>query len=254
MKNLILIFFILFFVGTLQAQELDEGQVHGYIVDNDSNKKEGILEMTVNHPWKNQRNITFIDKKKWESGDKIKKKDSKKFKTKDLVEFGTTNGERIFKKIKYVNTKAMSESNGNKKLGRFNKLTSLASNAKSSYFAELIQSGTMSMYRFYDTPAAVTVSSGSGTEELDDLREKARNNYDVIVVKGDDKAKSFDGINVKKYFKDCKEVVEKFKNKEYIKQPVKGIKSMVGQALVRGFKLEESTKQIVDDYNKLCGS
>ena len=233
------------------SQEMSDTQHKGYIIDKDGNKHEGIIELNYNAPWDDQRKIKFIAMDKWESGDKIKNKDRHKMTTKDIIEYGYDG--KVYKLVKYRNVSALGETANNSKMGRFNKISSGLKNAKSTYFAEVYQEGNMSMYKFYNAPPDVSVSSGEETAELQKLAEDCKTNYDVIIAKQGEGAKSFEAVNVKKYFKDCDYVSKKFKNKEYTRKPVKGLKSMAGNAMLLGDRLAASAKEMVDDYNANCG-
>lgn len=247
-----LVFILLFFgVFQISAQELKPGQYMGYIIDKDGNKKEGVIETKTYAPWENQRKIKFITLEKWNSGDKIKNKDKEKLSTKNITEYGYD--DKVFVKVNYKNLAAIGESANNEKLNRFNKLSSGLKNMKSTYFAEVYQLGSMSMYKFYNSPPDVSISSEEETEELKRLAEECRINYDILVQKEGEGAKQFEGLNIKKYFKNCKEVSEKYKNKEYTKKPVKGLKSMVKNAFLVGDALAAAAKEMVDDYNLHCG-
>jgi len=238
------------FVLIAQGQELGDNQRKGYVIDNDQNRLEGIIEIKNSQPWANQRKISFIPMDKWTSGEKIKKKHKEKYTTKDIVEYGYD--DTVFKKVKYKNVNAIAKSTGNSKLGRFNKISSGLKNAKSSYFAEMYQSGKISMYKFYNAPPDVSISSGEETEELKRMAEESRTNYDILVIKEGEGAKSFESVNIKKYFKDCSYVVDKFKDKQYTKKPSKKIKAMLKNSMLQGESLAAAAKEMIDDYNEQC--
>lgn len=70
----------------------------------------------------------------------------------------------------------------------------------------------------------------------------------------DGKAKAFDDINISKFFSDCDKVVEKYKNGEYTKKPVKGLKTAIQQSALRGDALAAAASEIITDYYMECNS
>lgn len=248
----------------LIAQELSKDQSYGYILDSDGKKHEGIIELaSLNNPWENQTKVYFIDKAVFESkAGKISKKDKEKFDAKDVKEYMA--GTRKFVTIAYSNVVGATKGGPNKLTGA---MTAAKNLGRDDYMAEVITTdGKISLYRFYNAPPPVSVTSGEKqAAELEQLEKDCRENYDVLFIKQGEKEKAKAKAiarptemeagkkSLKDVIDDCEVVLTKYKDGGYTMKPVKkGIKGMMQEAF-SGKSLEEKVLEIVADYNKECG-
>lgn len=239
--------FALFIVAQLHfAQEtLNPNQFEGYVITNAGKKIEGIIEVSnAKHPWSFQGTISFFDKSILDEG-KAKRKDKTKYKPTDLLEYGI--GDRKFKPVEYVDSNQADNNALNETIGMIRSVT------KTKHFAELYHEGAISVYRFYSSPPGFSASAGQGQiDAYDDFVEKCKTTYDILIENDGEKAKSFESVNLKKFFKSCSYVVKKYENNEYIKKPVKGLKSLIKDALLQGEPLANAAMEMVKDYEANC--
>lgn len=226
-------------------QELKKNQFEGYVVLKNGDRKEGIIEIkNVDHPWSFQEAFKFFDKSLLEN-DKIKKDDKKEYKPGDVIEYGY--GGKRYGLVSYTNN---NQAEGN---ALTSGMSALKNATQTKHFAEVYREGKVSLYRFYNSPPDFYVTSGNDeAQKMDDFIRDCKTNYDILIEKGEEKAKSFDDINVGKFFKDCDFVVKKYKNKEYTKKPVTGLKSMVKAGLLRGEPLAAAALEMIVDYEANC--
>lgn len=231
---------------TIAQTELKENQFEGYIITNDGKKVEGIVEINnIKYPWSFQESILFFDKSLLEDNEKVKRKEKSKYKPGDITEYGF--GDKRFVSISYNDNNTLDNNDVNETLGMIKSVT------KTKYFAEVYYSGNISIYRFYSSPTGFSVHAGEQQmKEYDEYIEKCITTYNILIEREGEKAKAFDDINIKKFFKDCSVVVKKYENNEYTKKPVKGLKSLVKDAMLRGEPLLEAVLEIVNDYEKNC--
>lgn len=240
------LFALLLFAQISQGQEtLSPNQFEGYVVTKDGKKTEGIIEVSnATHPWSFQGTISFFDKSVLSEG-KAKRKDKTKYKPTDLLEYGI--GDRKFKPVEYIDSNQADNNELNETIGMIRSLT------KTKHFAELYHEGAISVYRFYSSPPGFSASAGDAQiNAYDDFVEKCKTTYDILIENGSEKAKSFESVNLKKFFKSCPVVVKKYEKNEYIKKPVKGLKSLIKDAMLQGEPLANAAMEMVNDYEANC--
>lgn len=240
----VLAFMLVSFIGFSQTA-LKENQFEGYIIKKNGDRMEGIVEIdNINHPWSFQETIKFFDKALL-NGEKVKKSDKLECKPGDVIEYGI--GEKRFVLVSYTNT---NQAGGNALTAG---LGALKSATQTKHFAEVYREGKVSLYRFYNSPPEAYVTVGDEqARQMDDFIKDCKTNYDILIEKGEEKAKSFDDISIKKFFKDCEFVVNKYKDEKYTKKPVKGLKSMIKSALLRGEPLAAAAMEMIVDYEANC--
>ena len=265
MKKIILLLVMSIVFTNLCEAQLSSNQFEGYVIDSKGKKYEGVIEIedVAGSPWENQDKVTFIEKSVAEAakGKKIDKKDKKKFDASDVKEYQI--GTRKFITVKYTNIQGALKSSGG------NRFTALAGAAKSlsnnEFLAEVIMEGEkISLYRFYNSPPPVSVSSGAEqAAEVERVKNDCINNYDILYTKkgGKEKAKAIarpgELAEGKQSFRDliedCKVIEKKFDDGAYVMKPLKkGIKAMIKEAMT-GKSFEEKLVEVVTDYNKECG-
>lgn len=244
-KILSLFTFILFNGMCFSQQALKENQFEGYIILKNGERKEGIVEVkNNNHPWSFQEAIKFFDKELLNQ-EKVKKGDKKEFKPGEVTEYGFADKRYVL--VSYTNNNQAEGNALNAGIG------ALKSATQTKHFAEVYREGIISLYRFYNSPPDFYITSGDAeAKNMAAFIEECKTTYDILIEKGEEKAKAFDDISVKKFFKDCQFVVEKYEDKKYTKQPVKGLKSMIRSAMLRGEALANAAMEMIIDYEANC--
>ncbi|MCB9308830.1 MAG: hypothetical protein H6567_02080 [Lewinellaceae bacterium] len=247
MNNFLSILSVLIFsFGTVfSQQELKENQFEGYIIMKNGDRRDGIIEISnINLPWSFQETIKFFDKSLLDNK-KVKKSEKEECKPGDVIEYGIEG--RRYLVVSYSNKNNVDGNALNSAIG-------LAKNlSQTKFYAELYREGKVSLYRFYNSPPEFYITSGEQEgKDMHEYIEKCKNEFDILIEKGEEKAKAFDDVNIKKFFKDCDYVVKKYQDKKYTKQPVKGLKSMVQQSFIRGDALAAAAMEMIEDYEANC--
>lgn len=237
--------------------ELRGTEKEGWIIDKDGKKVEGIVKLmgTAETPWVNQKKVRFIAKS---DIDATKKR--QKFKTLDVDDlngYAAYDGDslRRFAMIKYVNKREAAQSGSG--LGGDIKMIKNMSNT--TYMAETIIRGPVTVYRLYGMPAAVAVGKKQAEEMENDLK-RIRENPSILVSKNGGKVEELNSSDMKKFTEDCEYVRNKMLNGEYAgykpeKEEKK--KSKVGaliksEAELNSGKVLNMAKEIFTDYNNNC--
>lgn len=240
------IFFLVLFLGTAFSQQtLNDNQFEGYIILKNGEKKEGIVEIgNINKPWSFQETIKFFDKSLLEK-EKVKKDDKLECKPGEVVEYGIPGRRFLF--VTYTNNNNVDGNALTSGIGMLKNAT------QTKFFAELYREGKVSVYRFYNSPPDFAFTSGDEeARALSNYKEKCLREFDILIEKGEEKAKAFDEVNIKKFFKDCEFVVQKYEDKKYTRQPVKGLKSMMKKAMLKGDALAAAAMEMIEDYEAQC--
>jgi hypothetical protein len=244
-KLFLFICFILFTSSVFSQAELKENQFEGYIIQKNGTKKEGIIEIkNIRQPWSFQEPFKFFDKSLL-GNDKIKKSDKMECIPGEVIEYGF--GDKRYVLVNYVNNNQAE--GGTLTTG----LSALKNATQTKYFAEVYREGKVSLFRFYNSPPEFYVTSGEDeAAKMRDFIEDCKKNYDILIEKGEEKAKSFEQISIKKFFKDCPFVIKKYEDNLYTKKPVKGLKSMIKDSLLRGEPLAAAALEMIVDYEANC--
>jgi hypothetical protein len=248
MQNFFQGFLILFIIQIGNSQTvLKENQFEGYIVMKNGDKKEGIIEIgNISLPWSYQEDVKFFDKAVL-SKPKVKKDDKMECKPGEVIEYGI--GTSKFMLVEYQNM----DGSANNVNGLTAGLSALKNATQTKYFAELFREGKISVYKFYNSPPGFYATSGDAqAANMDALIHDCKTKYDILIEKDGEKAKSFEGISIKKFFKDCEMVVKKYDEGKYTKKPVKGLKSYVKSGMLKGEALANSANEMIVDYEANC--
>jgi hypothetical protein len=246
MRKLVYLISVIILANPVYAQtELKSNQFEGYIIMSNGDRQEGIIEIkNIREPWRFQETFKFFDKSLL-SGDKVKKSEKMECKPGEVIEYGF--GDKRYVLVSYTNN---NQAQGN---ALTTGISAIKSATQTQHFAEVYREGKVSLYRFYNSPPAGYVTVGEEeAEEMKSFIEDCKKNYDILIEKGDEKAKSFEDVLVKKFFKDCPFVVEKYEDNKYTKKPVKGLKSMIKSSLLRGEPLAAAALEMVIDYEANC--
>lgn len=259
--------FVCLSIGIIHAQptseqdnddyELKGNEKDGWIIDKDGNKTEGIVKLlgTSETPWVNQKKIKFIAK-----SDIDQNKKRQKFKTMDVDDlkgYAAYDGDslRQFQLIKYTNKREASK--GGSGLGGDIKMIKNLSNT--TYMAETILQGPITVYRLYGLPTAVAVGKKQADEMNNDIRDIIEN-PSILVTKNGGKVEELNSSDMKKFTDDCDYVRNKMTNNEYgsyhaEKEEKK--RSKIGGLIknemeVNSSKVLDMAKEIFTDYNANC--
>lgn len=247
MKNVIIIFCLLAMGGLpMMAQmELKENQFEGYVVKADGSKMEGIVEIkNIKQPWSFQETILFFDKSLLDN-EKVKKKEKTECKPGEYIEYGIQ--DKRYGLVSYTN---MNQASGGTTTTAMSVMKATTQN---KFFAEIYREGKVSLYRFYNSPPDFWVTSGDAqAQEMESFIRDCKENFDILIEKEGEKAKAFGGITVKKFFKDCDFVVQKYEDKKYTKKPIRGLKSALSSESLRGDALANAAMEMITDYESEC--
>jgi len=167
--------------------------------------KEGYIFINNCKPHLFQQSLRVIDQKayaKYAKGKKIKKKAIEKFKVKEIKAFALENG-REFRQIKYLNLAATT------KVGMLPK----------RFLVEVMADGDVTVYRkFYRTDNGVIHGPvmdsklAGGPEHLDFMTS----NFEILIQNENDKnPKNIRTVNIKNYFGDNSEILQKYQDGHY---------------------------------------
>lgn len=167
--------------------------------------KEGYIFINDCKPHLFQQGLRVIDEKaytRYTKGKKIKKKAIEKFKVKEIKAFALENG-RKFRQVKYVNLAATT------KVGMLPK----------RFLLEVAADGDIVVYKkFYRTDNGVIhgevmdskLAGGPAHTEF------MKNNFQILIQKDKSKnPKNIRSVNIKNYFGDNEEIIQKYLNGDY---------------------------------------
>jgi len=229
----------------LAQSELKENQFEGYVIKADGKRMDGIVEIkNISHPWSFQETVLFFDKSLLDN-EKVKKKEKTECRPGEYVEYGFQ--DRRYALVSYTN---LNQASG----GTTTTAMSVMKGAtQTKFFAEVFREGKVSLYRFYNSPPDFWVTTGDAqAQEMQTFIRDCKENFDILIEKEGEKAKAFGGISVKKFFKDCDFVVQKYEDKKYTKKPVKGLKSAFASENLRGDALANAAMEMITDYEAEC--
>ena len=226
---------LLYFPCLSKAQDTYEP---GFIILNDGTRLSGQIKIIKEEPWWNQRFIFFKDSAAVATDPKAK---SKKYKVGDMKSYQV--GQTRFEKVHYVDIDNL-------------QFKTLGAN---DHMLEVLSSGRINSYRYYQYPAEVEVGFGT-EEEFQAKMEKEKNDLIrgfQILTKKDNDSKFNDALDydMQKYIGDAPDLWEKYKAGGYGNQPItqkKGLAAkMIAMAKKKAFKLDEANAivQVFNDYD-----
>jgi hypothetical protein len=232
MKKIILSICSLLFMALAFAQpEMEKGQYKGYILTKDG-KQEGIIWLDGNEsqPWSLQKKVYFITVEGFAKLEKNKRKYFTEYSSKDIQGYGY--GEYEFEAVKYADMSAV----GPDMMAKM-------------YFLSVIVKGKMGVYLYYRTPPSIT--SGADIHKTDE--EWAKDN-DIVIKKGDGKAKSSESVDLVELINDCATVKDKYLSGGYGFDPKNnGSKGGLKKAFAKKSdqsKIEGAISTIAKEYNE----
>jgi hypothetical protein len=240
-KTYLIAFVCLFAVFCSQCTQAQTVLLPGYAVLKDGTRINGTIELYENAPWYNQRFIYLTDSASIAASANGKGK-SKKYVADDLKFYQA--GGRQFQNVHYVDYENL-------------QLKSMGSN---DHMLEVVASGKINAYKFYQYPKDLIVSFGSDQDVRDQIAREKNDliaGYKMLSRKdGDNKLRDAFDYDLQKYFEDTPEVLEKYKTGGYGNEPVnvkKGLAAkMMSMARKTAFKPQQADAYILAfaDYNQ----
>lgn len=239
--------------------ELRANEKQGWIIDKKGNKIEGVVKLmgSVESPWVNQKKVRFIANSNIDPAKKRQK--LKVMDVDDLKGYAAYDGEvlREFELIKYTNKREASRAGG----GLGGDIKAIKNLSNTTYIAETILKGPVTVYKLYGMPTAVAVGKKQVAEMEADLN-RIRTSPSILVSKKGGKIEELNSSDMKKFTEDCDYVRKKMLNSEYPSyNPEKEEKkrSKMGaliksEAELDGPKIQNMALEIFTDYNAHCGS
>lgn len=239
--------------------ELRSNEKKGWIIDKDGNKIEGIVKLMgdKDSPWDNQLKVRFIANSDIDSSKKRQK--LKVLDADDLKAYAAYDDDvlREFELISYKNFREASKNDGG---GIGGKIKMIKNISQSSYIAEVLVKGPVTVYRLYALPTSVAVGEKDIQQMEKDIRD-IKNNPSILVSKNGSRVEELNSSDFKKFTEDCDFVRTKMKNKEYASynpEKEEKKKSKLGaliktEAELNGFKVQSMAYEIFADYNANCG-
>lgn len=204
MKKSVLLLIGIFLVNISFAQlalKIEQAGVKQGFITKNGTKIDGYIkikeyvyinQIPYSAPWSFQKSIKFIEKNKFETLDVINAKSYKEYTAKDIESYTYDNQE--YTSVKYGDQSAIS----------FDMI-------KRQIFLRKMLDGKAIVYQYYTTPSEIIPND----IDLPSLYNKCAKPQWVFQHGNNEKIKLVRDINVKKEFKDCPTIVQRYKNGEY---------------------------------------
>lgn len=200
--------------------------------------KEGYIFINDCKPHLFQQSLRVIDEKayaKYKKGKRIKKKAIEKFKVKEINAFALENG-RSFRQVKYVNLASTT------KIGMLPK----------RFLLEVASDGDIVVYKkYYRTDNGIIHKEVSDSKLAGgpQHREFMTNNFQVLIQKDKSKnPKNIKSVNIKNYFGDNDEILQKYQDGQY------EFRTQLQRESAFGFNCDmpflNALVEMTNDYNK----
>ncbi|HBF18868.1 MAG TPA: hypothetical protein DDW81_02160 [Cryomorphaceae bacterium] len=220
---------------TAQTYKLKSDEMKGQIVTLKGEVLNGYIKLKgdTRSPWNNQESVEFFTEDAMADG-KVKGKEREKYRPDDIKAYIA--GDRYFEAQKFS----------------LMKMTMGMGIAK-WYFIERMVDGDISLYRFYDTPDAVTVTTTEAErvayeEELESMRTNPN-----LLLKKDDEMTTLQKVDFAAYISKCPEVQEKYKTGGYGIEPFhQDAETKLGKFIAKQVNSQQVMvvlPQILEDYN-----
>lgn len=220
MKKTTFLLCILFASTILQAQSGSMSRKEGYVQTNDGKRIEGFFEINweEDQMWFFQKKVVFITKEDIVKK-KLRRRDKKKLRPKDVSEYGVAN--KVFESVKIADSESLTD---------IPKLR----------FCERLVDGKIKLFKFYSEPDPKNTSD----EKIQEYQVK-------IWREGMKAAYNVDEVELTDYIGDCEEVVKRYRTGSYGFVPEED-KSVISKLFSKDKKevdIELHIFQIVADYN-----
>lgn len=219
-----------------QSYELKSDEVKGQIITSKGEVLNGYIKMNGDemNPWKNQDKVEFFTEDAMADG-KVKGKERQTFKPKDIKAYVV--GDRYFESMKISIAKL-----------------EIGIGIADWKFVERLIDGKISVYRVYDSPDAVSVTTSEEERvALEQEKERMRTEPNIVMIKEGEDPVLPHKINLADYMSDCPAVAEKYSSGEYGIEPwnpdaeTKLGKFIANQTNAESFKAIMT--EILTDYN-----
>jgi hypothetical protein len=220
-----------------QEYQLKDDEMKGHIITKKGVVLKGYIKLNGSEksPWKNQSSVEFFTEDATSDG-KVKGKEREKYKAKDIK--GYVVDGRHFESLKISVSKL-----------------DMGMGIESWKFVERIAEGHISVYRLFETPEAVSVTSSeeqrvAREQELERIRTEPR----IVLIRDKEKATLIQKIDFAEYLDKCPEVQEKYSSGGYGIEPWNpDAESKVGKWLsnqTNAEQIKSVIKEIITDYNE----
>lgn len=237
MRNLILAVSLIFSgILTAQEYELASDEMKGQIITKKGEVLKGYIKLNGDErsPWKNQQKVEFFTEDAMADG-KVKGKERETFKPKDIKAYVV--GDRYFESMKISIAKL-----------------EVGIGIADWKFVERMTDGKLSIYRVYDTPDPVSVTTSEEERvALEQEMERMRTEPNIIMIKEGEDPVLPHKVNLADYMADCPAVADKYSSGDYGIEPwnpdaeTKMGKWIANQTNAEQFKAVMT--EIITDYN-----
>lgn len=219
-----------------QDYELKPDEVKGQIITSKGDVLDGYIKLKgdAQSPWNNQKSVEFFTESALADG-KVKGKELEKFKPKDIK--GYVAGDRYFESVKISAAKL-----------------SIGVGVAQWNFVEKMVDGDIKMYRLYESPDPVSVTTSEEERvALEQEYERMRNEPLIVLQKGEDEMITLTKVQLTEYLSECPEVQDKYKTGGYGVEPFNpDAGTSVGKWISRQMDagvVESILPEILTDYN-----
>lgn len=238
MRNLILLLSLAISgVSFAQEYELKSDEMKGHIITSKGVVLKGYIKLKGDemNPWKNQSSVEFFTEDAMTDG-KVKGKERESYKPKDIQAYIA--GDQHYEAMKISVAKL-----------------DIGMGIDSWKFVERVIDGHLAIYRLYETPESVSVTSSeeqrvAREQELERMRSEPR----IVLIKKGEKPTLIQKVDFGEYLAQCPEVQEKYQSGGYGIEPWNAdADSKLGKWLAKQVDAEQIKaviKEIVTDYNE----
>lgn len=219
-----------------QDYEFDSDEVPGKIITSKGKELKGYIKLNGDErsPWDNQKKVEFFTEQAIEDG-KVKRKEREKYKPKDIKAY-VADG-RYFESMKISAAKL-----------------AIGIGISKWQFVERMVDGDISLYRLYDYPDPVAVTTSEEERvEYEQEMETMRTEPNLVLQKGDGDMELISKIDFSEYLAECPSVQEKYKSGGYGIEPWKTDKdSKLANWVANQMNLDKILAvlpEILGDYN-----
>jgi hypothetical protein len=220
-----------------QEYELASDEKKGHIITKKGVVLKGYIKLKGDEmsPWKNQSSVEFFTEDAMSDG-KVKGKEREKFNPKDIQAYVVE--DRHFEAMKISVAKL-----------------DIGMGIDSWKFVERVADGHISVYRLFETPDPVSVTTSEEERvALEQEMERMRSEPRIVLIKEGEKPTLIQKVDFAEYLEKCPEVQEKYTSGGYGIEPWNpDAESKLGQWMSKQANAEQIKavlKEIITDYNE----
>ena len=239
--RILLIVFALVYSGMTTAQEykLRSDEMKGQIITNEGDILHGYIKLNGDErsPWGNQQKVEFFTQDAMSDG-KVKGNERETFKPKDIKAYIV--GDRYFEAMKISIAKL-----------------EVGIGIADWKFVERMVDGIISVYRIYDTPDPVSVTTSEEQRvALEQEMERMRTEPNIVMIKEGEDPVLPHKVNLAEFMADCPAVANKYSSGDYGIEPWNSdAETKIGKWIANQTNAEQFKAvmtEIINDYNN-CG-